>query len=84
MFELTTDSVRLVAPNGRTVKAKLTLSTKGRRARAASGARKFVLKPLGRLRGGTHYELRLSRDLRDYGGNALPSSELNFAFRTRR
>jgi hypothetical protein len=84
MFELTTNSVKLVAPNGRSVKAKLTLSTKGRKARAASGARKFVLKPLGRLRTNTRYELRLSRDLRDYGGNALPSSALQFAFRTRR
>jgi hypothetical protein len=84
MFELTTRTVRLVAPNGRSVKAKLALSTKGRRARVAGGARKFVLKPLGRLREGTRYELRLSRDLRDYGGNALPSSKLNFAFRTRR
>jgi hypothetical protein len=83
MFELSTRSVKLVAPNGRSVKAKLSLSTKGRKARAEAGARKFVLKPLSPLRGDTRYELRLSRDLRDYGGNALPSSALEFAFRTR-
>jgi hypothetical protein len=84
MFELTTRSVKLVAPNGRSVKAKLALTTKGRKASAESGARKFVLKPLSPLRRNTRYELRLSRDLRDYGGNALPSSALEFAFRTRR
>src|SRR4051794_37205270 len=83
MFELTTNSVKLVAPNGRSVKAKLTLTTKGHKSRAESGARKFVLQPLGRLRKNTRYELRLSRDLRDYGGNPLPSSALQFAFRTR-
>jgi hypothetical protein len=84
MFELTTGSVKLVAPNGRSVKAKLALSTKGRKARAAAGARKFVLEPLAPLRKGMRYELHLSRDLRDFGGNALPSSELRFTFRTRR
>jgi hypothetical protein len=84
MFELTSSSVRLVAPNGRSVKAKLKLTTKGRKARAQSGARKVVLTPLSPLRKGTLYKLRLSRDLRDYGGNALRSSELEFGFRTRR
>jgi Bacterial Ig-like domain len=84
MFELTTRSVKLVAPNGRSVRAKLSLTTKGHNAHAEAGGRKFVLKPLSPLRKNTRYELRLSRDLRDYGGNALPSSELKFAFRTRR
>ena len=84
MFELNTRSVKLVAPTGHSVEAKLSLSTKGRKASAAGGARKFVLQPLSPLRKGTRYELRLSRDLRDYGGNALPSSALRFAFRTRR
>ncbi|MEA2410998.1 MAG: hypothetical protein QOC77_1559 [Thermoleophilaceae bacterium] len=84
MFELTSGSVRLVGPNGRSVKAKLALTTKGRKARAAAGARKFVLTPQRPLHRGARYELRLSRDLRDYGGNALPASALKFAFRTRR
>jgi hypothetical protein len=84
MFELTTRSVKLVAPNGRSVKAKLSLSTKGHKSQAEGGARKLVLTPLSPLRKGTRYELRLSRDLRDYGGNALPTSALEFAFRTRR
>jgi hypothetical protein len=66
------------------VKAKLSLTTKGTKARAEAGARKLVLKPLRPLRRNTHYELRLSRDLRDYGGNALPSSALHFGFRTSR
>jgi hypothetical protein len=84
MFELTTRSVKLVAPNGRSVKAKLSLTTKGTKTHAEAGARKLVLKPLRPLRRNTHYELRLSRDLRDYGGNALPSSALHFGFRTSR
>jgi hypothetical protein len=84
MFVLSTGSVKLVGPNGRSVKAKLSLSTKGRKSSAESGARKFVLRPLARLHKNTRYELRLSRDLRDYGGNALPSSALRFAFRTKR
>jgi hypothetical protein len=83
MYELTAGTVRLLAPNGRSVKAKLTLSTKGHKRHAESGARKFVLTPRSPLRAGTRYELRLSGDLRDYGGNALPASALAFAFRTR-
>jgi hypothetical protein len=83
MFELTTRSVKLVAPNGHSVKAKLTLTTHGRKARAAGGARKVVLKPARPLARGTRYELRLSRDLRDFGGNALPASSLKWSFRTR-
>ena len=84
MFELSSRTVQLVGPNGRSVRAKMSLSTKGRKARAGAGARKFVLTPLRPLHRGARYELRLSRDLRDYGGNALPSSALEFAFRTRR
>jgi hypothetical protein len=76
--------VKLVGPNGRSVKAKLSLSTKGHKAHAEGGARKLVLTPSSPLRKGARYELRLSRDLRDNGGNALPTSALKFAFRTRR
>jgi hypothetical protein len=84
MFELTTRSVKLVAPNGRSVKAKITLSTKGRKAYAGGGARKLVLVPAKPLQPRTRYEVRLSRDLTDFGGNTLPASSLNWAFRTRR
>jgi hypothetical protein len=84
MFELTTRSVKLVGPNGRSVKAKLTLTTHGRKARATGGARKVVLTPARPLASAARYELRLSRDLRDFGGNALPASSLKWSFHTRR
>jgi Bacterial Ig-like domain len=84
MFELTSRSVRLVAPNGRSVKAKLQLTTRGKKSRSSAGADKVVLAPRARLRTGTRYEVRLSRDLRDFGGNALPSSRLRWSFVTKR
>ena len=84
MFELTTKSVRLIGPGGHSVKAKLALSSKGRKARAAAGADNVVLTPRSRLRRGTRYEVRLSRDLRDFGGNALPASSLKWSFVTKR
>jgi hypothetical protein len=84
MFELTSKSVRLVAPGGRSVKAKIALSSKGRKAGAAAGADKIVLTPRTRLRRGKRYEVRLSRDLRDFGGNALPASALKWSFVTKR
>jgi hypothetical protein len=43
-----------------------------------------VITPRARLRTGTRYRVRLSRDLRDFGGNALPSSDLNWSFVTKR
>ena len=84
LFELTSKSVRLVGPGGRSVKAKIGLSFKGRKARASSGADSVVLTPRARLRRGKRYELRLSRDLRDYGGNALPASALKWSFVTKK
>ena len=84
MFELTKKTVRLIAPNGRSVRAALTLTRAGRKVSAASGATQVVLKPVSRLRRGTRYEVRLSRDLRDFGGNALPGSSLSWKFRTKR
>jgi hypothetical protein len=84
MFELTTNSVKLVGPNGRSVKAKLALTTRGKKSKAAAGADKVVLTTNARLHKHTRYELRLSRDLRDFGGNALPASALTWSFRTGR
>jgi hypothetical protein len=84
MFELSSKSVRLVAPGGRSVKAKIALSTRGRKARSTAGADKIVITPRERLRRGKRYEVRLSRDLRDFGGNALPASALKWSFVTKR
>jgi hypothetical protein len=84
MFELSSRSVKLVGPNGRSVKAKLALTTKRKKARAAAGADKVVLTTLAPLRGRTRYKVLLSRDLRDFGGNALPASALSWSFHTRR
>jgi hypothetical protein len=84
MFELSTKSVKLVGPNGRSVKAKLALTTKGRKAATVAGADKVVLTTHAPLRKHTRYEVRLSRDLRDFGGNALPASALTWSFRTGR
>ena len=84
MFELTSRTVRLVGPNGRSVKARLALTSKGHKAHAENGADTLILTPRARLRRGARYTVRLSRDLRDYGGNALPSSSLKWAFRAKR
>jgi hypothetical protein len=84
MFELTSKSVRLVGPGGRSVKAKLALSYRGRNARSSAGADHLVLTPRARLHPGARYEVRLSRDLRDFGGNALPGSALKWSFATKR
>jgi hypothetical protein len=84
VLELTTHTVRLVGPDGHGVKAKLKLTTKGRKARSISGADTALLTPTKRLKPGKRYTVRLSRDLRDWGGNALPRAGLTWAFRTKR
>jgi hypothetical protein len=84
MFELGKRTVRLVGPGGRSAKVKVGLTYKGRKASAASGPNAVVLTPQKRLRRGTRYEVRLSRDLRDFGGNALPASALKWSFVTKR
>ena len=66
------------------MKVKLGLSLKGRKSKTSSGADTVVLTPRSRLRRGTRYEVRLSRDLRDFGGNALPASALKWSFVTKR
>jgi hypothetical protein len=84
MYGITARTVKLVAPNGRALKAKLTLSAGGRRVAIDDGAGRLVLKPAKRLRPHTRYQVRLSRDLRDFGGNPLPSSALTWSFVTKR
>jgi hypothetical protein len=84
MFQLTPKTVRLVGPGGRSVKAKIGLTFKGRKSSSAAGANKIVLTPRAKLQRGKRYEVRLSRDLRDFGGNALPASALRWSFVTKR
>jgi hypothetical protein len=43
-----------------------------------------VLTPAKPLHKHTRYEVRLSSDLRDFGGNALRTSALTWSFVTRR
>ncbi len=81
MFPLSTKTVRLVSPGGHTVKAKVALTKKGRKSSTSSGADRIAITPRARLRPGTRYEVRLSRDLRDFGGNALPADALTLVVR---
>jgi hypothetical protein len=84
MFELTPKTVVLIGPNGRSVRSTLGLTSAGKKTSSAAGADRVVITPRARLRRGTRYRVRLSRDLRDFGGNALPSSDLNWSFVTKR
>ncbi len=84
MFVFNSRTVRLIGRHGRSVKAKLTFTRAGRKVAAGGGADSVVIVPRRRLRPGTHYTVRLSRDLRDYGGNALPKSGLTWSFTTKR
>lgn len=84
MYRLTRRTVRLTGPGRRTVKARLKLTRGGRRMAAATGIDTVVLTPVRRLRRGTRYTIRLGRDLRDPGGNALPASALRWSFVTKR
>jgi methionine-rich copper-binding protein CopC len=84
MFMLTTKTVKLVDAKGHMVAAKLALTTKGKKRSAAAGADTAVLTPNKPLRRHARYEVRLSRDLRDFGGNPLPNAALTWSFVTRR
>jgi Big-like domain-containing protein len=84
MFMLTTKTVQLVDSKGHLVKTRLSLTTNGRRRSAGAGAYKAVLTPTKPLRGHARYEVRLSPDLRDFGGNALRPSALTWSFTTHR
>jgi hypothetical protein len=84
MFPLSAKSVRIVSPGGHTVKAKVALTNKGKKSSTNSGADRITIAPRARLRPGTRYEVRLSRDLRDFGGNALPAQALKWSFVTKR
>jgi hypothetical protein len=84
MFMLTTKTVKLVDSKGHLVKTRLALSTKGRKRSIGAGAGKAVLTPVKPLRKHTRYEVRLSRDLRDFGGNPLRPVALTWSFTTHR
>jgi hypothetical protein len=84
MFMLTTKTVKLVDAKGHSVRTRLALTTKGRKRRAGAGADKVVLTPAKPLRKHARYEVRLSGDLRDFGGNALRPSALRWSFTTHR
>jgi hypothetical protein len=84
MFPLSTSTVRLIGPGGHHVKAKVALTTKGKKSSTSSGADTIAISPHERLRRGARYEVRLSRDLRDFGGNALPPKALRWSFVTKR
>jgi hypothetical protein len=84
MFMLTSKTVKLVDAKGHVVKTRLALTTKGRKRRAGAGVDRVVLTPSKQLRKHVRYEVRLSRDLRDFGGNALRPSALTWSFRTHR
>jgi hypothetical protein len=84
MFVLGSRTVRLIGPRGRSVRARLDVTRKGRKVAAGAGADSVVIVPRHRLLPGTRYVAKLSRDLRDYGGNALPKSGLIWSFTTKR
>jgi hypothetical protein len=84
MFPLSAKTVRLVSPGGHTVTAKVALTNKGKKSSTNSGPNRITITPRARLRTGTRYEVRLSRDLRDFGGNALPTTALKWSFVTKR
>jgi hypothetical protein len=84
MFVLSSSTVRLIGPRGRSVKAKLGFTRAGQKVAASGGADSVSIAPRARLHAGTRYTVRLSRDLRDYGGNALPKSGLTWSFTTKR
>jgi hypothetical protein len=84
MFELTPGTVKLIGPNGGAVKARLELTTGGKRSRVGAGAKKLAIVPPTKLRARTRYAVRLSSDLRDFGGNALRAAARSWSFRTGR
>ena len=66
-------TVKLVAPNGRSVSSSVVPS-----------GRTLKITPGRRLRAGTRYTVRISSRVTDGGGNALPSSRRAFRFTTGR
>jgi hypothetical protein len=66
-------SMRLIGPNGRSVRARVTYDETRRRA---------ILRPRARLRARTRYAVRLSTEIVDGGGNALPASARSWRFST--
>jgi hypothetical protein len=84
MFILNSHTVKLFDAKGRLVKTRLALTSNGRKRSAAAGATRVVMTPTKPLRKKARYEVRLSRDLRDFGGNALRPVALAWSFTTHR
>jgi hypothetical protein len=84
MVKLTTSTVKLIGPNGKSVRAKVALTRGGKKASANGGGDRVVLTPRARLGRGKRYTVKLSRFLRDRGGNALRNGPLSWSFRTKR
>src|SRR3954451_5307152 len=72
MMNVGARTVLLLAPGGHKVKATVKLRS----------GRKLQIKPRKRLRAGTRYSVRLSRDIEDLGANQLAASSRTWSFRT--
>jgi hypothetical protein len=72
---VSTSSVKLTGPGGRTVKTTLSLSSNGRVVK---------LRPVGRLKRGARYAVKLTSAVTDPGGNPLPTSRRTSRFTTAR
>jgi methionine-rich copper-binding protein CopC len=66
-------TVKLIAPNGRSISSSVVPS-----------GRTLKITPGRRLRAGTRYTVRIASSVTDGGGNALPSSRRNIRFTTGR
>jgi hypothetical protein len=72
---ISTRSLRLLAPGGRTVRATLSQSRNGRIV---------TIRPATRLAAGRRYTVKLSADVTDGGGNRLRSAHRTWRFTTGR
>ena len=72
---VSTSSVRLVGPGGRTVRARLAQNRRGNIV---------YIRPTRRLSPGRRYKVKLSSAVTDGGGNRLPSSRRSWRFTTAR
>jgi hypothetical protein len=70
---ITTSSVRLLAPGGKTVPGRLSQNRLGTIVR---------IRPVGRLASGRRYTVKLSGDVTDGGGHPLPSARRTWRFTT--
>ncbi len=74
MMNVGTRTIVLVGPHRKKVRAKVKLTS----------GRKLVVKPRKRLKAGTRYTIRISRDVEDLGANQLSTGARTWSFRTAR